>query len=122
MTKTELNTLLKTLGYGSLRYSGESSYVKGPIIKRNDKILKGIKVGSSGPYSTSDYTSNVNSIIKSLNDAGFTLNISTDMGNHKLSNGYFELSLFQDECRKYACRDMDPSYKHIFLTVTVKKI
>ena len=119
-TKTELNALLKTLGYGSMRYSSNVSYVKGPIIKRHDKILKGIKIGSSGPYSTSDYTSNTNNVIKALQENGFELNVSTHMGNHILSNDKFEISLFQDECRAYANRDMDPSYKHIFLTVTIK--
>lgn len=121
ITKSIINEALKNVDFGSMRYAG-THYTPGKIVKINDKIIKGIKLGTQGPYSCFDNTEEkANEVINALKTIGFEVTFS-DYSLVSLKTENWEITLVRQEHRTYESREMDPEYKTIYYSVRVSKI
>lgn len=119
ITKSQINEVLKSVGFGSMRYA--SAYV-GKVVKVNGKIVKGIKLGTQGPYSCFDNTEEkAKEIINALKTLGMEVTFS-DYSLVTLKNENWEITLVRQEHRSYESFDMDPEYRTIYFAVKINKI
>ena len=124
MTKTEINKVLKSIGFG---------FVKMHVNMYQDKThpdkVKGLRGGSIGPMTMTDAHINHNqSAINETKTALTNIGGKVESSYHDLSISFpskkgklvynFDLRLF----KKYAGFDYDPSYQTYWLTVNSEEI